>query len=57
MVANHALNSQYCEFEEEFDTNASSVYLVTDNTPAHDSSRVRAPKGIIWLEGTVSVAF
>lgn len=61
MVLNPALNSPCCECEEQehlVDASSSSVYLVTDNTSsALDLNRVRSPKGIIWLEGTVSVTF
>lgn len=55
MVANYAHDSLFCECDEEVIVNAptSSLYLVTDNTVrAHESLRE-----IIWIEGTVSVAF
>ena len=57
MVANPALDSLYCECDEINlleKAHSSSLYLVTDNTVrAHEMS----PHEIIWIEGSVSIAF
>jgi hypothetical protein len=61
MVANYALHSSCDECDEDIapnGANGSYVYLVTDNSfKTHEKNSARSQGDIVWLEGTLSVAF